>query len=78
MGGETFERLMRNLDKAAEKIPDNRHGPNTQGLCIYFSVCEKYMIQCPHLWEGNYGHNRVEGEPETTKRSEAAIWEFTA
>ncbi|GHV30259.1 hypothetical protein AGMMS4952_17010 [Spirochaetia bacterium] len=30
MGGETFKRLMRNLDKAAEKIPDNRHGPNTK------------------------------------------------
>ncbi|GHV79470.1 hypothetical protein AGMMS49944_12610 [Spirochaetia bacterium] len=30
MGGETFERLMGNLDKAAEKIPDNRHGPNTK------------------------------------------------
>jgi hypothetical protein len=30
MGGDIFERLLGNLDKAAEGIPDNRHGPNTR------------------------------------------------
>jgi hypothetical protein len=30
MGGEIFERLLGNLDKAADTIPDNRHGPNTK------------------------------------------------
>ncbi|GMO55526.1 MAG: hypothetical protein Ta2A_00480 [Treponemataceae bacterium] len=30
MGGEIFKQLLESLDKAADAIPDNRHGPNTK------------------------------------------------